>query len=376
LNFEAIRIFVKIRNSLGSTSKKILIAPLNWGLGHATRCIPIILEFHRQGAEIFIASDGRSLELLKKEFPQLKCFEMKGYEVKYPEQGPMVLQMILQASKIMSAIRKEHAGLEKIVEENNIDIVFSDNRYGCWSEKAYSVFMTHQLNIQTPFAFKWAEPLISLKNKKYISAYDECWVPDFEDAENLSGILSHPRKHDNIKYIGPLSRFVFSEDKNSSQEKYDLLVICSGPEPQRTIFEDLLTREVLKTNYRTLLVKGITEAGKKTEQKKNLETISYADSKEMQTFIESSSLIISRPGYSTIMDLAALGKKAIFIPTPGQTEQEYLAKYLAEKKYFFSSAQSKFNLEDALIKSENYQGLKITQQPGLLKESIAQLLLK
>jgi uncharacterized protein (TIGR00661 family) len=357
-------------------SKKVLVTPLNWGLGHATRCIPVILEFYRQGAEIFIASDGRSLELLKKEFPELKCFELKGYEVRYPENGSMVLQMILQASKISSAIKREHTEMEKIVEENNIDIVFSDNRYGCRSKKAYSVFMTHQLNIQAPQNFKWAEPLISIKNKKFISEFNECWVPDFEGIENLSGVLSHPHKPENIKYIGPLSRFAFSENQNPSGEKYDLMIICSGPEPQRTLFEELLTKEVLKTKHKTVLVKGITETKKKTEQKKNLETISYADSKEMQTFIESSDLIISRPGYSTIMDLVTLGKKAVFVPTPGQTEQEYLAKHLMEKKYFFSSEQNKFSLADALAQSVNYSGLKISYQPKLLNEAITLLLAK
>ncbi|HKR06086.1 MAG TPA: glycosyltransferase family protein [Bacteroidia bacterium] len=355
-------------------SKKVLIAPLNWGLGHATRCIPVILEFYRQGAEIFIASDGRSLELLKKEFPELKYFQLGGYDIKYPENGSMVLQMILQASKISSAIKREHAELEKIAEENNIDIVFSDNRYGCRSKKAYSVFMTHQLNIQAPPGFKWAEPLISVKNKKFISEFDECWVPDFEGKENLSGILSHPHKLENIKYIGPLSRF--TGDQNPSQKKYDLMVICSGPEPQRTIFEDLLTKEVLKTKQKTILVEGITETKKKTGQKKNLEIISYADSKEMQSSIESSAFIISRPGYSTIMDLVTLGKKAIFVPTPGQTEQEYLAKYLLEKKYFYSEEQSKFNLSDALRKSENYTGLKISSPPRLLNEAVSRLLSK
>ncbi|MEP7168723.1 MAG: glycosyltransferase [Bacteroidota bacterium] len=357
-------------------SKRVLITPLNWGLGHATRCIPVILEFYRQGAEIFIASDGRSLELLKKEFPELKFFELKGYDIKYPENGSMVLQMILQAAKISSAIKREHEELKKIVDENNIDIVFSDNRYGCWNENAYSVFMTHQLNIQTPQNYKWAESLIFAKNKKYISAFNECWVPDFEGAENLSGKLSHNSKIKNIKYIGPLSRFIFSENKNPSEEKYDLMVICSGPEPQRTIFEELLTKEVLKTKQKTLLVKGITETEKQIDKKKNLKILSHADTKEMQTLIESSALIISRPGYSTIMDLAALGKKAIFIPTPGQTEQEYLAEYFFQKKYFHFSSQNEFNLEQSISASENFSGFKISPQPGLLKQAVESLLSK
>jgi uncharacterized protein (TIGR00661 family) len=357
-------------------SKRVLVAPLNWGLGHATRCIPVILEFLKQGAEVFIASDGRSLELLKKEFPKLIFFELKGYDIKYPENGSMVLQMILQAAKISKAIKAEHDELEKIVQRNNIDVVFSDNRYGCWNDKAHSVFMAHQLNIQSPQGLKWIEPLIFLKNKKYISRFNECWIPDFEGEENLSGKLSHPPKLNSIKFIGPLSRFSFSEKRNASEAAYDLMVICSGPEPQRTIFEEMLTKEVLKTNLKAVLVKGITETEKQTEQKKNLKIISHADANEMQSLIESAALIISRPGYSSIMDLVTLGKKAIFIPTPGQTEQQYLAEYFLEKNYFYFSPQNKFNLQQAITVSEKYPGFKISPQPELLKEAIRSLLSK
>jgi uncharacterized protein (TIGR00661 family) len=357
-------------------SKRVLVAPLNWGLGHATRCIPVILEFLKQGAEVLIASDGRSLELLKKEFPKLIFFELKGYDIQYPENGSMVLQMILQAVKISKAIKREHHDLEKIVEKNNIHVVFSDNRYGCWSDKAHSVFMTHQLNIQSPQGLKWIEPLIFLKSKKYISRFNECWIPDFEGEENLSGKLSHPPKLNSLKFIGPLSRFGFSEKRNASEAAYDLMVICSGPEPQRTIFEDMMINEVLKTNLKAVLVKGITETEKQIEQKKNLKIISHAETKEMQTLIESSALIISRSGYSSIMDLVALGKKAIFIPTPGQTEQEYLAEYFLKKKYFYSILQKSFNLQQAITVSEKYQGFKISPQPELLKEAIRSLLSK
>ncbi|MEO5572411.1 MAG: glycosyltransferase [Bacteroidia bacterium] len=357
-------------------TKRVLIAPLNWGLGHATRCIPLIMEFYKQGAEIFIATDGRSLELLKNEFPKLVFFNLKGYDIKYPENGSMVLQMVLSASKISSAIKREHAELEKIVEDNGIDIVLSDNRYGCWSKKAYSVFMTHQLNIQAPAGLKWAESFILLKNKNFISKFNECWVPDFEGDENLSGNLSHPPKTENVKYIGPLTRFTFSENETSPAEKYDLLIVCSGPEPQRTLFEELMTKEVLKSKLKALLVKGVTEIKKKIEQKNNLKIISHSDAREMQKLFEASSLILSRPGYSSIMDLAALGKKAIFISTPGQTEQEYLAEYFMSKKYFYSVSQKDFNLKEAISVSENYTGLKIAPQPGLLKEAIQMLLSK
>ena len=184
------------------TKKKVLVAPLNWGLGHATRCIPIINEFLKQGAQVCIASDGRSLELLKNEFPALSCFPLSGYDIRYPEKGSMVLAMLSSAPKILSAIKKEHLELERIVADHKIDFVFSDNRYGCYSSIVPSVFMTHQLNIMAPLKLKWLEFFIFKMNKKFISKFNACWVPDFDGAQNLSGKLSHPARIKNTKFIG------------------------------------------------------------------------------------------------------------------------------------------------------------------------------
>jgi uncharacterized protein (TIGR00661 family) len=355
--------------------KRVLVAPLNWGLGHATRCIPVIREFLRQEAEVFIASDGRSLDLLKAEFPSLKFFNIPGYDIQYPENNSMVWKMLFSLPKILASIKKEHAALEKIINDNNIDVVVSDNRYGCWSKSTYSVFVTHQINIQVPEKLKWMQPFVFRTNKNFISKYNECWVPDFEGEENLSGKLSHQTSLKDLKYIGPLSRFNPAFNK-PVEIKYDLLIICSGPEPQRTLFEKLLTTEILKTNYNAILVKGITESGKQIEQINNLQTISFAEAHEMQSLVESSSIIVSRPGYSTIMDLATSGKHALFIPTPGQTEQEYLADHFLNKKVFYSVTQDKFNFEKALHEIENYAGLKITMQPQLLTAAITSILSK
>lgn len=357
-----------------SKKKKVLVAPLNWGLGHATRCIPVIKEFLKQGAVVLIGADGRPLDLLKEEFPLLSFIKLPGYSIEYSEKSSMAFKMFLSSPGIFGAIKQEHEMLEKIVDEQNIDIVVSDNRYGCWSKKAFSVFMTHQVYIKCPGHLKWFEPLLFKINKRFISKYNECWVPDFAGEENLSGSLSHGEKIRNIKFVGLLSRFHSSDKEINHFEKYDVLIICSGPEPQRSVFEKLVSREILKTNLKAVLVKGVTETGKRNEQKGNLQIISYADTNEMQDIIESSSIIISRPGYSTIMDLVTLGKKAIFIPTPGQTEQEYLAEYFMKKNIFYSVPQKKFHLQIELQKIKDYSGLKIPSQPELLYGAISSII--
>jgi len=217
--------------------KKIIVAPLDWGLGHATRCIPVINELQEQGACVVVVSNGRALELLKKEFPCLAYFDVPGYDIKYPENGNMMGKIILSVPKIASRIRKEHKKLNEIIEKEDIDGVISDNRYGLWSDKVYSVFMTHQLYIKSPKGVSMLDPLIYKLNKRYISKFDECWVPDMEGDINLSGELSH--KNDaalNTSFIGPLSRFRKHKDIEQNDFIYDLIAIISGPEPQRSLF--------------------------------------------------------------------------------------------------------------------------------------------
>ena len=210
---------------------KILVAPLDWGLGHATRCIPIIKYLLEKKCEVVIGADGRPLQLLQKEFSALEFVVMPGYNISYPKDGSMVLKMAIQIPKILTGIKHEHELLKKIIKEKKIDAVISDNRFGLWSGEVPCVFITHQLMVKSPFG----EKIIHQLNKNYISKYSECWVPDHSGENNLSGDLSHkfslPK---NVKFIGALSRFT---NEFILQKKYDLLIILSGPESQRTVFE-------------------------------------------------------------------------------------------------------------------------------------------
>ena len=331
---------------------KILVAPLDWGLGHATRCIPVILELIEQGNEVLIAADGNVAHLLKKEFPALKFISLKGYNMNYSLHLPMSLSMLLQAPKMLLRIFLEHRKLKIIIRENQPDAVISDNRYGLWNKRIHSVFITHQVMIKCPPGLRFLEPLLYFMNKLFISRFDECWIPD--DQNKISGDLSHARPlPPNAKFIGILSRWT-SINNSLPRDKYDVIGIISGPEPYRTSFEKLLINQFTLTGLRSLIIQG--KPAQHTEQKINdrLTVVSHLDSQELFEMISSATTVICRSGYSTVMDLVAIKKNAILIPTPGQTEQRYLADHLRKRKIFFSMEESKFNLEKAITESKKY----------------------
>lgn len=335
-------------------AKRILVAPLNWGLGHATRCIPIINALLAHNFEVFIASDGVALALLKKEFPQLPCFELSSYKIKYAEKGKnFKIKMIWDSPKVLKAMAKEKKEVKKLVKEHRINGIISDNRLGVYSKKIPCVFITHQLNVlsgnTTWFSSKMHQGII----KKFA----ECWVPDVKDKPNLTGKLGHLKKSKlKIRYLGPLSRF----EKSTEEHTYDLMVLLSGPEPQRTLLEEKLITELESYSGQVLFVKGKIEPEQsKTEinyPNCTIHLVNFMQSKELESAINSSKLILSRSGYTTVMDLAKLEKKAFFIPTPGQYEQVYLAKRLEKQGSVPFATQKEFSLQE-LNRVNNYAGL-------------------
>ena len=371
-----------------SRRKKILVAPLDWGLGHATRMIPVIYELQSLGAEVLIASDGQALSLLRKEFPQFTCINLPGYRVHYQKKGSLGITMLLQLPKILAAIRAEKKWLKKIISKENIDAVISDNRFGMYAKDIPCIFVTHQLNIIAPFPFKWMERWINKVNRRLIANFDACWIPDFEKEPGLSGALSHKFPlPDNAVFIGPLSRFSYRE----VSKRYKLMVLLSGPEPQRSILEQQLLKQVKEYTSRRnnqptnkevpadeseqlLFVRGIPEgASEGLPISPNTTVVDYLLTEALNTAILESEIIISRPGYTTVMDLSILGSRAIFIPTPGQPEQEYLADYLTNKGICYTTNQSSFNLELALLEEKAFTGFK-ANSVQLWKQHLANFL--
>jgi len=334
---------------LNNQKKKILVAPLNWGLGHATRCIPIINGLIDNGFEPIIASDGVALELLKKEFPELISFELPSYDIQYAEKGRnFKWKMVAQIPKIISAVQKEQKETTKILNTYHFDGIISDNRLGVYSNELPSVFITHQLNVLTG-STSW---LTTKLHTRYIQPFNECWVPDVETSPNLSGKLGHTsEKINNIKYIGPLSRL----SKKTTQTVYDLMVLLSGPEPQRSILEEKIILELKNYPDKVVFIKGVVEKEQIKEQIGNITFYNFMNSRELEATFNDSNFVLCRSGYTTIMDLAKLNKKAFFIPTPGQYEQEYLAKKFKKEGIIPSCKQENFKIEK-LNKIDLYKG--------------------
>lgn len=330
--------------------KNILVAPLNWGLGHATRCIPIIRALEEKGYTPILASDGAALQMLRKEFPRMKTLELPSYHIEYPEDGAdFKWKMLKNMPKMIDAVAAEKKMVKKWVREFNLIGVISDNRLGVLSKKVPSVFITHQLNVLSGNT-SWLSGKV---HRLVINKFDECWIPDVDDIVNLSGKLGHLKDSGlNLNYIGPLSRF----EKKELPKKYDLMVILSGPEPQRAILEKKLQQEALLFNGKVVFIRGVIEDEQKKSQIENLTVYNFMTSEELGRTFNESAMVLCRSGYTTIMDLAKLGKKAFFIPTPGQYEQEYLAKKLKKDGLVPFARQEKFRIEN-LLETDLYKGL-------------------
>ncbi len=353
--------------------KRVLIAPLNWGLGHATRCIPIINELIQQNVEVIIASDGTALTLLKKEFPQLIHIALPPYNVTYRTKN-MLWNISTQALKIGLAMFREWFVLQRLIKEYQIDAVISDNRYGCWSRQVPTVFMTHQINIKIPNRF--LQYFVNRFNHFSLQLFNEVWIPDVENSPNLAGELAHNHSFTKAKYVGILSRMAaFKLGK-----KYDVGIVLSGPEPQRTFLEDLLLKQIknyhlnINSKLKFLLVKGKTDLEIFSESE-NLEIHGYLTSKSLNQKMSACDLLVVRSGYSTLMDLVKLNKKAVLIPTPGQTEQEYLAKNFKAQHIFDYQSQDEFDLEKAINTADNFSGFNFSiQNDTLLKDAVLDLI--
>jgi uncharacterized protein (TIGR00661 family) len=352
-----------------------LVCPLDWGIGHATRCVPVIRHLSRMGFRVIVASDARPLEFLKREFPGLQFVLFPGTPITYTRDDKLARKMAILFPGILAGTLREHRTLRNIVADTGATLVISDNRFGCWHPKVPSVFITHQIEIRMPHGLTWLAPFVNKVNRWFISRYTECWIPDFEAHRGLAGSLSHPEKLPrSCYYIGSLSRFATSSATTTETEEplYDLLVMLSGPEPQRTILEEKILGLLRNISLRVAMVRGMTESDE-IVTKDGVTIYAHLETREMKELINRSSLIITRSGYSSIMDLVTLGKQAVLIPTPGQTEQEYLARYLMEKKIYFSMDQQQFDLLYAIEMSKNFHGMIIINDHQALKERIGAL---
>lgn len=366
---------------------RILICPLNWGLGHASRDALIIKKLLDAGHEVILAGEGMPLNFLETEFPELKSIHLpSSIRITYFKHLPAWLKIFILSPFLLYSFIIERYRLKKIVRKIRPNVIISDNRYGLWSENVKSILITHQCSIKFPGFMKFLEYPAALFIRLLIEGFDHCWIPDYPGPQNLSGDLSHRfPPPSNASYIGPISRFSMptmpTEMANQTGQTYraeklpdaDLLILLSGPEPQRTRLEKTVLKQVHTLPFKTIILQGLPGKYETVKIGPYHTMISHLPSRELKGLIQKARFIICRSGYSSIMDLAELKKKALIIPTPGQTEQEYLADYLAEKGMFLSCSQHEIDLPAVLPALEEFEPKFSFPSEDYLKKNIEDL---
>lgn len=348
--------------------KRILVCPLNWGIGHATRCVPVIQAIVDAGHSVVIAADEGPLALLTEAFPALDYIVFPGYKPTYSSSSSQVLAMANQLPELFRSVAEENRFIDKTISKDSIHAIISDNRYGAYSHKIPSVFISHQLNVQLPVWLFAAKPILDYAFHRFINKFDECWVPDIDTTLSVSGSLSD---HNGIKIpvfrIGLLSRFnAFDQPQEPTDNQLNnLLVLLSGPEPQRTIFEKIIFRESSYTDLPICVLRGLPASDDTISSTPQLQLYNHANTEKLYDLLSTAGLVICRPGYSSIMDLICLGKPAFLVPTPGQTEQEYLARRMKRLGWFNYCSQDKFSLDEAIGSSHQFTPPKISHDSRL-----------
>lgn len=327
---------------------KILVAPLNWGLGHASRCVPLIHRLLDEGHEVVIGGDGMSFTLLRKHFPKLRYVYLAPLDLHYSRSGNQTWAMLKAIPQLLLWRNKDRLMLKAILQEEHFDQVISDNRPGLYNKQVECIYITHQLQIRLTKTWQWAEAMASRIHARMYTRFNKVWVPDYEDINHsLAGELSHPsnlrlsRKKTEFQYIGPLSRFHSPITHKPSPINYEVVAVLSGLEPQRTLLEQELIERYSGKEERVLIVQGLVNHPNTRIKRGNLTIVPSMADAELVPALLNARHIIARSGYSTIMDLEALGLLSVgnnkplpvhieLIPTPGQPEQEYLAAWLKD----------------------------------------------
>lgn len=332
-------------------SKQILVAPLDWGLGHTTRCIPLIRHLHRLGHQVTIAGNDSQVKFLTEYFPSIPSLSLQGYNVSYSRHpSAFMTKLLKQVPRILKIIKEEHFWLQQQVQRYRFDGIISDNRYGLFHKTIPSVILTHQLQVQTGLG-NTIDSLVRLQHYRYLNRFTECWIPDLEGPLNLSGRLGHPDSlPSHTRYLGLVSQF---ERPIQNLEEH-ILILLSGPEPQRSVLADKIWQQLSQISQPVVFVAGSDIAPRPESIPSNVQYFGRLTQKELQPLLERASLVICRSGYSSVMDITTLGKKAVLIPTPGQTEQEYLAKECFRSGQFLYANQRDFNLKAAIKEAETF----------------------
>lgn len=365
---------------------KVLVAPLDWGLGHATRCVPVIREFLRQGAQVELAVVKSNARLLRRIFPNLRQHLAPSYNIVYPKHGyNMGLWLLKNGVHLNRVIRYEHHYAEKMVELHHFDVLVSDNRFGFYSKNAKSIYMTHQRRIAFPPVLSAFESTGILWHAAIMRHFDEIWVPDLPEAPGFAGRMSHVKLQPApVKFVGALSRFsesggtvqAASNDSERTLVSYKFVAVVSGVEPARSRFENLLKETFSKLDGRHAIIMGKPALGVKKWTEGNVDFFTHLEDEDFAETVRSAEWVVSRGGYSTVMDMAVLGARCIFVPTPGQYEQIVLARDLSESLCAKAIEEDCLNSETLkeLVEQSDARNVKLprAKKTDLLKIAVQQ----
>lgn len=376
---------------------KVLVCPMDWGLGHASRCIPVINAFRDAGCRVVVASSGPGAGLIRREyklcdsegpgFPGrrgdghdgaagndwLEIIPFPGFSVSYSRHF-LFLRLLIQVPAFLYHIYRERVLAGRLVRKAGPDIIVSDNRYGLVHKSVPSVIITHQLRPSLPACLRPFEWLVSRVVRHWIRSFDECWIPDCRNDPAAGSLAGGWDRLPAAYFIGWISRFAPLKG-TASGYRYKLMFLLSGPEPQRSMLEDMIIEGMKGRDVRALLVRGLPDVPVEWEKRGGLEIVSFLDSADISRFALLSELMVCRSGYSSVMDLLVMGKGAVLVPTPGQTEQEYLGRWLSRKGWFRVVKQK--DLDVGLL-----AGMEELQAPGymmgadMLRERVAAMVKK
>lgn len=354
------------------TQQKIFFVPLDWGLGHATRILPLIRRFLERGDQVFVATRGRALELLKKEAGACIFLDFPQYPIKYPRSKFFVTRfMFITFPAMLYAMWKEKRILKKLQVRYQFDILISDNRFCINLPGIRSYLISHQLRYKLPWMISPFEMIPEFFNYLFFKKYNRILVPDYDHGQNLTGTLSHGLRYlpaDKILYTGTLCDL--PDEMETTFDKIDYLILISGPESQRSIFEKLIFQQVNMLQGKVVVALGKPEK-KYRIRKGNAVFFSYLTRTQITGYMKRADFIVCRSGYTTVMEMVELKKKGVFVPTPGQIEQEYLARYYLQQGWCFYLPQNKFNLLTAVTEGKHFPGFP--QELGGSKENLNRL---
>jgi len=345
-----------------TVNKKIFISLLDWGLGHACRVLPVIRKFNDEGYSVYIASSGRAKELLKRELTDCHFVDFPRYPVRYPRTRFFVTRfMLVIFPAMLITMWREHYHLKKLQKIYNFDLIISDNRFYAWHKNVPSFLISHQLRYKLPWPINNFEWLPEYFNYFFFRRYDKIIIPDNHEPESYTGQLSHKLRFlnpDGLYYAGILTSLV-PEDEQIT-EIIDYLIIISGPEPQRSKFEQIIFKQVNQLKGNVVVALGLPEKNYKIRQG-NAVFYTFMDRQQMSRYMQMARFIIGRPGYTSVMEMIELNKRGVFIPTPGQVEQVYLARYFEQQGWCHFVTQEKMNLAEAVTVGEKYPGFPLNE---------------